>query len=58
MRDIQLIILAAGKGSRMNSDLPRVLIELDRKPLIQHLFDNVVSRLETLDPIVVVGHQA
>ena len=58
LRDTQLIILAAGKGSRMNSELPKVLLELHGKPMIQHLFDNVVSKLEVEKPLVVVGYKS
>ena len=35
-----LIILAAGQGTRMNSDLPKVLHPLAGVPLIQHAIDS------------------
>ncbi|MET1256460.1 bifunctional UDP-N-acetylglucosamine diphosphorylase/glucosamine-1-phosphate N-acetyltransferase GlmU [Aliikangiella maris] len=38
--DIQVIILAAGKGSRMKSRLPKVLHQLAGKPLVQHVIDS------------------
>lgn len=41
--DIQVIILAAGKGSRMKSQLPKVLHKLAGKPLVQHVIDNCRS---------------
>ncbi len=51
------IVLAAGKGKRMKSDLPKVLHEVSGKPIVQHLLDT----LETLNiekTVVVVGYQA
>jgi bifunctional UDP-N-acetylglucosamine pyrophosphorylase/glucosamine-1-phosphate N-acetyltransferase len=52
----QAVILAAGMGKRMNSDLPKVLHAALGKPLIHHVLD----RLDPLAPervIVVVGHK-
>lgn len=51
------IILAAGKGTRMNSDLPKVLHPLAGVPMLHH----AMSAAATLEPdlqIVVTGHQA
>ena len=53
-KELRVIILAAGKGSRMNSDLPKVLHKLQGKALI----DYVIDESELLDPkeiILVVG---
>ena len=52
--ELRVIILAAGKGTRMNSDLPKVLHKLKGKPLI----DYVIDESELLNPkeiILVVG---
>lgn len=53
------MILAAGQGSRMASDLPKVLHEVAGKALIAHVLKAVASAEPAVDPIVVVlGHQA
>ena len=52
--ELRVIILAAGKGTRMNSDLPKVLHQLHGKSLI----DYVLNESEALNPteiILVVG---
>ncbi|HSQ59820.1 MAG TPA: NTP transferase domain-containing protein [Acidobacteriota bacterium] len=52
----QALVLAAGMGKRMNSDLPKVLHPALGRPLIHHVLD----RLDALKParvIVVVGHK-
>ena len=52
---LSVVILAAGQGKRMNSDLPKVLQPLAGKPLLQH----VVSTARELTPAniyVVYGH--
>ncbi len=53
--EIQSIILAAGKGSRMKSQLPKVLHQLAGKPLVQHVIDTCAS-LSVADCHLVVGH--
>lgn len=50
------IILAAGKGTRMNSDLPKVLHTISGKPLIRHLLETI-SKLDFDKIVVVVGHK-
>lgn len=52
---MNIVILAAGMGKRMNSDLPKVLHPLAGKSLLGH----VVDTARTLDPqrlVVVFGH--
>ncbi|MFL6279406.1 MAG: bifunctional UDP-N-acetylglucosamine diphosphorylase/glucosamine-1-phosphate N-acetyltransferase GlmU [Vicinamibacterales bacterium] len=57
MGDLHVVILAAGKGTRMRSTLPKVLHPAAGLPLISH----ILRTAESLNPtsiIVVVGHQA
>jgi bifunctional UDP-N-acetylglucosamine pyrophosphorylase/glucosamine-1-phosphate N-acetyltransferase len=54
---LNIVILAAGLGKRMQSDLPKVLHPLAGKPMLAHVLDN--ARLLGPDRIVVVvGHGA
>ena len=54
---IALVILAAGMGSRMNSDLPKVLHEVAGLPLIGHAM-RAGAALSPERTIVVTGHGA
>ncbi|MFW8591079.1 bifunctional UDP-N-acetylglucosamine diphosphorylase/glucosamine-1-phosphate N-acetyltransferase GlmU [Glaciecola sp. 2405UD65-10] len=40
---LSVIILAAGKGTRMKSKLPKVLHKIAHKPMVEHIIDNVRS---------------
>ena len=51
----QIIILAAGKGTRMGSELPKVLVPLNGKPMIHYLIESVMAAKPELKPIVVVS---
>jgi len=53
--DLHIIILAAGQGTRMKSDLPKVLHPLAHKPLLQHVLD-VAQGLQAAHVHVVYGH--
>jgi bifunctional UDP-N-acetylglucosamine pyrophosphorylase/glucosamine-1-phosphate N-acetyltransferase len=53
--DVTAIILAAGKGTRMKSEKPKVLHELFFSPMIHHVLD-VVSTLSVQNIIVVTGY--
>jgi UDP-N-acetylglucosamine diphosphorylase/glucosamine-1-phosphate N-acetyltransferase len=55
--DLAVLILAAGKGTRMKSDLPKVLHNLGGKPLLAYSLD-LAGELGSQRTIVVVGHQA
>jgi bifunctional UDP-N-acetylglucosamine pyrophosphorylase/glucosamine-1-phosphate N-acetyltransferase/UDP-N-acetylglucosamine pyrophosphorylase len=51
------IVLAAGKGTRMDSDLPKVLAVAGGKTLIEHVLD-ALARARVSLSLVVVGYQA
>lgn len=51
----KIVILAAGKGTRMGSDLPKVLVPLNGRPMISYLMDSVVVSGVDSCPIVVVS---
>ena len=51
------VILAAGKGTRMNSDRPKVLCEVVGRPMIHFVLD-ALSAAGVDDHVVVVGYQA
>jgi len=56
MKNICIIILAAGKGKRMNSSKAKVLHQICGKPMILFVVD--AARKVTSNTVVVVGHQA
>jgi bifunctional UDP-N-acetylglucosamine pyrophosphorylase / glucosamine-1-phosphate N-acetyltransferase len=51
-----IVILAAGKGTRMKSDTAKVLHEVFFAPMAQHVVDAVLP-LRPIRTVVVVGHQ-
>lgn len=51
----KIIILAAGKGSRMNSELPKALVPLCGKPMIQYLLESIKNSGVDNSPILVVA---
>lgn len=53
---IHILILAGGKGTRMNSDLPKVLHPVKGVPIIKRLLSSMTEICET--PSIIVGHKA
>lgn len=51
------VIMAAGKGTRMRSDLAKVLHPLCGRPLIQYVVETAVA-IHSSRILVIVGHQA
>ena len=56
MKENIAIILAAGQGTRMKSDMPKVLHKICGKSLIQHVLDHCTDASIT-KKYVVVGHK-
>lgn len=54
--EIKSVILAAGKGTRMKSETPKVLHKIFEKPLLGYVLDNVKNIVN--ESFVIVGHHA
>ncbi|SUA51862.1 Bifunctional protein GlmU [Oligella urethralis] len=54
---LTIVILAAGMGKRMQSDLPKVLHKLAGKPMLAHVIESA-KQLKPAQIAVVVGHGA
>ncbi|MBY0453809.1 MAG: bifunctional UDP-N-acetylglucosamine diphosphorylase/glucosamine-1-phosphate N-acetyltransferase GlmU [Burkholderiaceae bacterium] len=57
MPTIDIIIMAAGKGTRMKSSRPKVLHRLAGRPLLQHVL-GTAAQLQPRSAVVVTGHGA
>jgi bifunctional UDP-N-acetylglucosamine pyrophosphorylase/glucosamine-1-phosphate N-acetyltransferase len=54
---LDLVILAAGEGTRMKSTLPKMLHPLGHKPMVMHCVDTALE-LSEQPPVLVIGHAA
>ena len=57
MTKLSVVILAAGKGTRMYSDLPKVLHKIAGKPMIKHVIDTA-KQLNAAQIHLIYGHGA
>ncbi|MGH9309791.1 MAG: bifunctional UDP-N-acetylglucosamine diphosphorylase/glucosamine-1-phosphate N-acetyltransferase GlmU [Vicinamibacterales bacterium] len=57
MTGLHLVVLAAGKGTRMKSERPKVLHAAAGLPLIEHVL-RTADRVSPESVVIVVGHQA
>lgn len=57
MERVRAVVLAAGKGKRMHSDLPKVLHPLCGQPLLTYVLDTL-DAAGIPQPLVVIGHGA
>ncbi len=53
--NITTVILAAGKGTRMRSDIPKVMHKIAGKPLLEHVYD-MSTQLGKSNIKIVYGH--
>ena len=56
MKPLSTIILAAGKGTRMKSDLPKVLHPLNGRPMVHYVID-AAEALESEKIVLIIGHK-
>jgi len=54
---VDVVIMAAGKGTRMKSRLPKVLQRLAHVPLVQHVL-GTAQQLQARSAVVITGHGA
>ncbi|WP_410677908.1 bifunctional UDP-N-acetylglucosamine diphosphorylase/glucosamine-1-phosphate N-acetyltransferase GlmU [Avibacterium paragallinarum] len=57
MNKLSVVILAAGKGTRMYSDLPKVLHNIAGKPMVKHVIDTA-KQLKAAQIHLIYGHGA
>ncbi|MBU4477723.1 MAG: NTP transferase domain-containing protein [Candidatus Omnitrophica bacterium] len=57
MKNISAVILAAGEGTRMNSNYPKILHKLGSKPMLGHVMDNV-QIAGVKDIFVITGYKS
>lgn len=57
-KKVKAVILAAGKGTRMKSSLPKVLHTIFNKPILSYIIDAVNNTGFVDENFVIVGHEA
>ncbi len=55
---VAVVIMAAGKGTRLKSQLPKVLHEVGGKPLLEHVIRAAVRVVPAEDVYAIIGHEA
>lgn len=55
MSDTKVVILAAGKGTRMKAEVPKPLVKVAGKPMVQHLLERVEEAGIGSRPVIVVS---
>lgn len=57
-KNIKAVIMAAGKGTRMKSDLPKVLHRIFEKPMLGHILNTINATGIIDESLVIVGHKS
>jgi bifunctional UDP-N-acetylglucosamine pyrophosphorylase / glucosamine-1-phosphate N-acetyltransferase len=57
MADVHVAILAAGKGTRMKSRVPKVLHKVCGAPMIEHVL-GAAGSLQPASTVMIIGHEA
>jgi bifunctional UDP-N-acetylglucosamine pyrophosphorylase / glucosamine-1-phosphate N-acetyltransferase len=55
---VAIAIMAAGKGTRLKSQLPKVLHEVGGKPLLAHVIASATHIVPPVDIFAIIGHEA
>src|SRR3989475_10966158 len=55
---VAIAIMAAGKGTRLKSQLPKVLHEVGGKPLLAHVIAAATRVVPAKDVFAIIGHEA
>jgi len=55
---VAVAIMAAGKGTRLKSQIPKVLHEVGGKPLLEHVIRAAVRIVAAPDVFAIIGHEA
>lgn len=60
VRDLAVVVVAAGLGTRLGADKPKAFVNLAEKSLVQHALENIsdVAALEQVIIAVPAGHEA
>ena len=51
----RIVILAAGKGTRMKQDIPKALTPVGGKPILRHLLESIEASGLDANPVIVIG---
>lgn len=53
----RVVVLAAGKGTRMQSELPKVLLPIKGKPILRHVVE-AINQVFSMKPVLITGYKS